>query len=124
MALLKKKGRVLLLDDDPSMQRLVVTILRRAGFRVETFLTGKEAMAALNVNEYDVILLDLMMPHEGGVTVMRHLRKSDPAMLQRVIIVTASPDSITRRVSKDVRAVVRKPFKPEELVNAVKQVIA
>jgi DNA-binding response OmpR family regulator len=123
MPLLKKK-RVLLLDDDPSMQRLVTTVLRRAGFRVEAFLTGKDAIAALNTNEYDAILLDLMMPHEGGVTVMRHLRRSDPAMLQRVIIVTGSPDSVTKRVSNDVRAVVKKPFQPAELIRVVKDVTA
>jgi DNA-binding response OmpR family regulator len=123
MPLLKKK-RVLLLDDDPSMQRLVTTVLRRAGFRVEAFLTGKDAIAALNTNEYDAILLDLMMPHEGGVTVMRHLRRSDPAMLQRVIIVTGSPDSVTKRVSSDVRAVVKKPFQPAELIRVVKDVTA
>ena len=122
MPLLKKKGRVLLLDDDPSMQRLVSTILRRAGFRVETFFTGHEAIAALNAGDYDAILLDLMMPHEGGVTVMRHLRKSNPAMLQRVILVTGSPDATATRLSKDIRAVVKKPFKPEELVKIVKQV--
>ena len=121
---LLKKGRVLLLDDDPSMQRLVSTVLRRAGYRVEAFLTGKEAMAALNTTEYDAVLLDLMMPHEGGVTVLRHLRRSSPATLQRVIIVTASPDAITKRLTKGVRAIVKKPFKPEELVKAVKQVAA
>jgi len=120
--LLRKKGRVLLLDDDPSMQRLVSTILRRAGFRVETFLSGHEAIAALNTTDYDAILLDLMMPHEGGVTVMRHLRKSDPALMQRVIIVTASPDAFSKRYSQDVHAVVKKPFKPEDLVKIVKQV--
>ena len=122
MPLLKKKRRVLLLDDDPAMQRLVSTLLRRAGFRVETFLTGHEAIAALNTTDYDAILLDLMMPHEGGVTVMRHLRKSDPAVMQRVIIVTGSPDAFSKRYAKDVRAILKKPFKSEELVKIVKQV--
>jgi DNA-binding response OmpR family regulator len=61
LARLKRKGRVLLLDDDPSMQRLVSTLLQREGYRVDTFLTGCDAMRALDRGRYDVLLLDLMM---------------------------------------------------------------
>jgi DNA-binding response OmpR family regulator len=67
-SLLKRKPRVLLLDDDPSMQRLVAALLEREGYRVDVFLTGRDALRSLEKNDYDVLLLDLMMPHEGGMT--------------------------------------------------------
>jgi CheY-like chemotaxis protein len=113
--------RILLLDDDASMQRLVSTLLRREGFRVTVVGKGLDAIEALKRTKFQAILLDLMMPHEGGMTVIRHLRETNAAMLQRVIILTATPAAVLKSVEKDVFAVVRKPFDPPELVDAVKR---
>jgi DNA-binding response OmpR family regulator len=119
--LFKRRKRVLLLDDDPSMQRLVARILGNEGFRVDVFLTGSQAIAALKREKYDVLLLDLMMPHEGGMTVIRHLRQNDPQMLKRSILLTASPDSLIGALSGEVSTVVQKPFEPKQLIDAVRR---
>lgn len=119
---LQRRKRVLLLDDDPSMQRLVTRILTSEGFRVDVFLTGREAIAAVSTTEYDVLLLDLMMPHEGGMTVIRHLREQKPQVLQRAVVLTGSPESVTDPLGGDVQAIVRKPFRPQELIDVVRRV--
>ena len=121
LARLRRK-RVLLLDDDPSMQRLISALLKRGGYRVDTFLTGREAIAALERDGYDVLLLDVMMPHEGGSTVIRHLRKSNPKLLDHALLVTASPEAVLGTLSKEVAGVVKKPFDSDELLGAVKRV--
>ena len=118
--LFKRRKRVLLLDDDPSMRRLVARILGNSGFRVDVFLTGSQAIDALEKATYDVLLLDLMMPHEGGMTVIRHLRVKDPPMLKRSILFTASPDSLIEALSGEVSTVVQKPFEPKQLIDAVR----
>jgi len=120
-SLFKRRKRVLLLDDDPSMQRLVAHILQGDGFRVDVFLTGSQAIAALKRERYDVLLLDLMMPHEGGMTVIRHLRENDPPMLKRSILLTASPDSLIDALSGEVENVVQKPFPPQQLIDSVRR---
>ena len=120
-SLFKRRKRVLLLDDDPSMQRLVARILGSSGFRVDVFLTGSQAIAALKREKYDVLLLDLMMPHEGGMTVIRHLRANDAPMLKRSILLTASPDSLIESLSGEVKTVVQKPFEPQQLIDAVRR---
>jgi len=117
-----RRKRVLLLDDDPSMQRLVSALLKRGGYRVDTFLTGREAIAAIERDPYDVLLLDLMMPHEGGTTVIRHLRKKNPELLDHALLVTASPDAVVAPLAKEVAGVVKKPFDSAELLGAVKRV--
>jgi DNA-binding response OmpR family regulator len=122
MPLLKKKKLVLLLDDDPSMQRLVRAILTRAGFRLDTFLTGRQAIAAIDSGSYAALLLDLMMPHEGGMTVIRHLRKKNPGLLRRVLLFTASPDSIVEKLEPEVAGVVPKPFQEADLIRAVRAI--
>jgi CheY-like chemotaxis protein len=72
----KSKRRVLLLDDDASIRRLVSALLRSRGFRVDEVTSGLAALENMKSEEYAVLILDLMMPHEGGVTVMRSLRES------------------------------------------------
>ena len=123
LSLLKRKARVLLLDDDPAMQRLIATVLRRAGLRVDVVSGGTQALEKIDRVTYDVLLLDLMTPTEGGVTVIRHLKKAKPELLRRVILVTASPESVLKSVASDAAAVVHKPFEPEQLVATVTRII-
>src|SRR5258708_1524685 len=122
IALFKKRKRILLLDDDPSMQRLAKAILLREGFRVDVFLTGRQAMAAIAGRKYDALLLDLMMPHEGGLTVIRHLREKNPALLRRVLLFTASTNAVVAMFERDVAGVVSKPFLEADLVRAVRAI--
>ena len=123
MIRLLKKPRVLLLEDDPSMSRLIATLLRREGFRVESVSTGRQAIEKLQRTDYDALLFDLMTPTEGGMTVIQYLREHDRQMLKRVVLVTASPESVLRVAAKDVYGVVRKPFRPEQLIATVRRLV-
>ena len=115
------RGRVLLLDDDASIQRLVSTLLKREGYRVTVVDSGRAAIEALKKKRFDVMLLDIMMPHEGGMTVIRHLKEHASDALKRVIILTATPAAVLKSVESDVFATVRKPFAAEELLDAVRR---
>jgi len=121
---LLKKPRVLLLDDDPSMQRLIATLLRREGLRVDVVSEARQAIEKMGRFDYAVLLLDIMTPTEGGMTVINHLRDDNPSLLKRVVLVTASPASVLRMASKDVFAVVQKPFEAPELVATVRRLVA
>lgn len=124
LSFLKRKARVLLLDDDPAMQRLIATVLRRAGMSVDVVSSGAQAIEKIGRTEYRALLLDLMTPTEGGVTVMRHLEKANPSLLRRVILVTASPESLLKSVASDAAAVVHKPFDPQQLIATVNRVLS
>src|SRR4051812_24802145 len=115
------KGRVLLLDDDPAIQRLVSTLLKRGGYHVTVVNSGRAAIDALMKKKFDVLLLDIMMPHEGGMTVIKHLREHAIDHMKRVIILTATPAAVLKSVEGDVFATVRKPFNAEELIDAVRR---
>jgi CheY-like chemotaxis protein len=123
MIRLLKKPRILLLDDDPSMLRLVTKLLRDQGSRVDAVTTGHQAIDKIKRFEYDALLLDLMTPTEGGATVIEHLREHDPQLLKRIVLVTAAPPAGLRSLSKDVFAVVKKPFKAEELMETVRRLL-
>ena len=117
------KGRVLLLDDDAAIQRLVSTLLKREGYRVTAVNSGLAAIEALKKTKFDAMLLDIMMPHEGGITVIRHLRDTASDQMKRVIILTATPANVLKSVEKDVAAIVFKPFEPAALMATVRRVI-
>jgi two-component system response regulator MtrA len=119
--LFRRKPRVLILDDDVAMQKLMKLLLEREGFRAHVVSSGRAAIAKLKVTTYHAILLDLMMPHEGGMTVIRHLRENDPAKLKRVIIVTGTPKPVLKAIAKEVAGIVPKPFAPAELIDAVRR---
>jgi two-component system response regulator MtrA len=124
ISFLSRKARVLVLDDDVAIQKLVAMLLKRQGYRVDVVDRGAGAIAALEKRQYAAILLDLMMPHEGGMTVLRHLREKSPESLKKVIILTATPQPVLRNISGEVFAVVRKPFEADDLVATVARLIA
>jgi DNA-binding NtrC family response regulator len=117
--------RVLLLEDDTSMQRLVEKLLRSLHVKVEPFGNGRAVIAriATESERYDALLLDLMMPHEGGLTVLRDLRNHYPSLLRKVILVTGSGKGITDPWSPLVFAVVEKPFDASAFVATVKECV-
>ncbi|MDQ6800459.1 MAG: response regulator [Acidobacteriota bacterium] len=114
--------RVLILEDDTMMQKLVTKLLRPLHVRVDVFGNGRDVVRqiALAAKPYDALLVDLMMPHDGGLTVLRNLQEHHAALLPRVILMTASGSSITDPWSHLVFAVVHKPFDPQSLVNTVR----
>lgn len=122
--MLKRKARVLVLDDDTSMQKLVSTLLRRAGHRVDIVSSGSQAVELIAKERYDALLLDVMTPTNGGFTVIRHLQETNPPLLQRVLLLTASPESVLRGVKDDIFGVMHKPFESSELVDTVARMIA
>ncbi|HEX6083332.1 MAG TPA: response regulator [Thermoanaerobaculia bacterium] len=123
LRLLRRKARLLLLDDDPAMQRLIAAVLRGAGYRVDVVSAGGPAIEKIGRVTYAAMLLDLMTPTEGGMTVIRHLKQTRPELLRRVLLVTASPESLLKSVAPDVAAVVHKPFDAKELLATVERVV-
>jgi CheY-like chemotaxis protein len=116
-----RRKRALLLDDDAAMRRLVSLLLKRAGYTVDSVVSGNDAIAAIENQQYTAITLDLMMPLEGGMTVIRYLREHAPAMLRRVVVITGAPDAVLDPIRNEIHAVVRKPFRHEELIETAKK---
>ena len=114
--------RVLIVDDEPDLQSLVLFNLREAGFEAEAVGTGKEGIAAANRLHPQVIILDLMLPDLPGTEVCRTLR-ADAAMGDvAILMLTARGDEYDRVLGFEVGAddYVVKPFSVRELVMRVK----
>jgi CheY-like chemotaxis protein len=116
---------VLVVEDDPAIRRLVTMVLQRHGYRMETAADGLEAVLKLGVCDYDVIVLDLMMPNLDGFTFLKTFAENEPERLRKVIVTSAaSPAVIRERMTGGPFLLLPKPFDIHELVSAVESCIA
>ena len=115
---------VLIVEDDASIRRLVKMVLEREGYRVDIAADGIEAVLMLGVTDYDVIILDLMMPNLDGFTFMTTLAENDPKRLRRIIVTSAaSPTVIKDRMKGEPFALLSKPFDIQQLAEHVRKCI-
>ena len=116
--------RVLIVDDDPDIQRLVSYNLGQAGFQVTTASSGRLALETVQTHPPDLIILDIMMPDIDGMEVCRTLRQRETSRRIPIIMLTARGEEIDRVVGFELGAddYVMKPFSPRELVLRVKSI--
>jgi CheY-like chemotaxis protein len=118
---IKSETRVLVADDDLSIRQLVCTIVKREGLEVDCVADGAEAIEKLGQHDYDVVLLDLMMPRVDGFGVVEYLRQNPPLHKPVVLVITAYADQKFKDIDPDiVSGVLRKPFEVAELGSLVR----
>lgn len=103
---------VLIVEDDLSIQRLLTAVMVRNGLTPVVAPDGKAALALLATDDFDAIVLDLLLPEINGFDVLRHLAISKPAMLEKTIVLTAASERTYRNSPhiRNTRALFRKPF--------------
>ena len=113
--------RILIVDDDPGIRRLLMTSLRRWGFVLQEARNGREALEKMRAGEADLVVMDLRMPEVSGWDVLRDRAADASLRLIPVIIITADNlrDVAPGLADHDVAAVLAKPFDLDILLNAV-----
>jgi DNA-binding response OmpR family regulator len=112
-----RKWSALVVDDDPGLQGLFLTLLGRDGFSVDCAPNGRVAFDYLRRASYSVILLDLMMPDVNGVELLGRMERESAALMRRVIVMTgASQRYVDSLDESKIFALVRKPFDLDELL--------
>jgi DNA-binding response OmpR family regulator len=114
--------RILLVDDEPSIQKMLTHALEREGFQVHVVGDGEAALEAVDVYEPHLIVLDIMLPKIDGTEVIRRVRSQSDVP---VIMLTAKDDEIDRVVGLELGAddYVTKPFAVRELVARVRAIM-
>ena len=114
--------RILLVDDDPGIRELLGDFLIKEGFALETAADAVEMDAKLARSHPDLIVLDLMLPGEDGVSICRRLSRDGAPP---IIMLTAKNDEIDRILGLEMGAddYVAKPFAPRELLARIRAVL-
>jgi len=117
-----ERARLLVVDDDAELRELAQAYLKQQGFDVETVADGAEMDTALSSHSFDLIILDLMLPGEDGLSIAKRLKGQ---LNVPIIIVSAQGEDVDRIVGLEIGAddYIAKPFNPRELLARIRAVL-
>ena len=116
---------IYLLEDDTSIQKFVTYALNNSGFEVKGFETPSEFWKAIKEETPELLLLDIMLPEEDGISILGKLRDKDETKKLPIIMLTAKSTEYDRIIGLDMGAddYVAKPFSVMELISRIKAVL-
>jgi two-component system OmpR family response regulator len=116
------REHLLIVDDDKEIRNLLTDYLEQADYRVSAVGDGKAMRRVLEANRIDLVILDLMLPGENGLTLCRELRSKTNLP---VLMLTARGDEVDRIIGLEMGAddYLAKPFNPRELLARIKSVV-
>jgi len=120
----KKSSRILVVDDDAGIRRLVQTLLKNAGYPVDAVENALEAQKQLAEKNYDAVISDIMMPGMSGIDLLKIIQKDSPDI--PVILMTGNPD--LGMATEAIRAgsvvdYLRKPFSTDQMLRTVERAV-
>ncbi len=117
-----RETRVLLVDDDRELCQMLTEYLDAENFKVKSVHDGADALAELQRSDYEILILDVMLPSVGGFDVLRKLGASHDTP---ILMLTARGDDVDRIVGLELGAddYLSKPFNPRELVARIRAIL-
>jgi two-component system chemotaxis response regulator CheY len=118
--------KILAVDDSPTMRRIIVNTLKRAGYENVTEASdGKDALAKMKVEQFNFVITDWNMPEMDGLSFVSQVRSSDEFKDMPILMVTTRSvkDDIIEAMKAGVNNYIVKPFTPETLGEKIGQVL-
>jgi two-component system, OmpR family, KDP operon response regulator KdpE len=112
-------GRILVVDDEPQIRRVLRSTLSTEGYEVEGARTGEDALNALREHRFDLILLDMNMPGMGGLETCRQIRESSEVAIIMLTVRDAEEDKV-EALNAGADDYVTKPFSTPELLARIR----
>jgi len=111
--------RALVIDDEVDIRTLLIKMLFRREIDIAEAVDGGDAIARLDDDDFQLLILDLMMPRVDGFAVLDHIISTRPRMLERTVVITAYPRTAYLHGIPTIVRVVFKPFDPVQFEAAV-----
>jgi two-component system KDP operon response regulator KdpE len=122
MGMNKQEGRVLVVDDDPQIRRVMRTTLEAKGFVIDEAGSGEQALEFARTEKYDLILLDINLPGKTGIEICREIHTSSPSPIIMLTVRDASEDKI-EALDAGACDYLTKPFAMGELLARIRAVM-
>jgi DNA-binding response OmpR family regulator len=118
-------GRILVVDDEPHIRRILTALLGMEGFEVKLARDGTEGLKAWTNHVFDLVILDLVMPGASGLEVLAKIRSDPERGATPVIILTAKGQDTDRQAALAGGAddFLTKPFSPKKLVARIREIL-
>jgi len=114
---------VLVVEDEAQQRAQIDRALAQAGHRVDEVSSGNQAVARLKENRYDLLITDLMMDDGTGFEVLEWVRQNAPGLPVIVCSSYAKPENLKTFLAANLYRILRKPFRPDDLVEQVKELL-
>ena len=115
------KGRILVVDDEAHIRRVLEVMLTRQGYAVDTAENGMEGLNKFAAEVYDLVFLDLRMPDLDGLTVLSRIRQAEPDQTVVMITAYASVETALEAMKQGALDYIGKPFKEDEILVVVQK---
>lgn len=115
--------KILIVDDDAEFRATLKEILTEAGYRTESAASAKQAIAKSEAEEFDIILLDFMMPKMNGLDALIALQKVRPRTKVIMITAFATVENAVDAIKKGASDYISKPFKIEAILTTIRRVL-
>ncbi len=121
----RRKGTVLIIDDEEEIRESIELLLNSEGMSTDTAGTGEEGLKKIEENLYDLVLLDLMLPGKSGMEVQKDIKRIDPTLPVVIITAIGALETAVTAIKDGSFDYVTKPWNNEKLIvianNAIKQ---
>lgn len=120
----KNPLRILVAEDNPSNQKVLVEMLKRMGYTADAVADGREVLQALEMRPYDLVLMDIRMPEMDGITAAKEIRRRWPNSHTKIIAITAYALAGDRESCLEVGIdnYIAKPVKMEDLARMLRDI--
>lgn len=115
--------RILVVEDDVSLNRLITEKLKKEHYTVDSCFMGDEAVAFIDGAEYDLVILDIMLPKVSGLEILSHIRSSQKQISVLLLTAKDSTEDKVRGLDLGADDYMAKPFAFEELLARVRVLI-
>ena len=115
--------KILLVEDEKGISNLIKEGLRLENFLVDTAFTGREGIDMALINQYDLIILDLMLPDMDGLDVCKELRKNKLALPVLMLTAKKTTDDIISGLDSGADDYLTKPFEFDELLARIRALL-
>ena len=115
--------KILVVDDDAIVVKSCKRILEAEGFEISAVSSADQALEAVKDYEFDLLLIDVKMPKHDGFFLMREIKKDVPEMPVIIMSGYPTPETIAQVLKSGAIQFIPKPFRPDELIKTVHQVI-
>ena len=115
--------KILVVDDDTIVIKSCRRILEAEGFEVTTVSSADSALEAIKKSDFDILLIDVKMPKRDGMYLMREIKTNWPEIPTIVMSGYPTPETIAEVLNLGATLFIPKPFRPDELIKSVRQVL-
>lgn len=114
-------ARILIVDDEESIRKVLATILEEEGYVAETAKNGKEAIEKSETKFYNLALIDIRLPDMEGTELLTAIKETTPKMVKIIMTGYPSLQNAVEAVNKGADAYILKPFKVEDVLKTIKE---